>query len=149
CSSSAATSRFVILRPTGCDGARLVARPVRACIGTLWARIERSAQDALRAYDDRRTKSRRECRRAFPMFDRIEDDALEDVRRLARGMTYKAALAGLDLGGGKAVIIGDPARDKSEALLRAFARYVDALGGRYITAEDVGTTQADMDLIRR
>jgi leucine dehydrogenase len=78
-----------------------------------------------------------------------EEDAFTDVLRLARGMTYKAAMAGLDLGGGKAVILGDPARDKSEALLRAFARYVDALGGRYITAEDVGTTQTDMDLIRR
>ncbi len=78
-----------------------------------------------------------------------EDAALEDVLRLARGMTYKSAAAGLDLGGGKAVILGDPAKDKSEALLRAYARYVDALGGRYVTAEDVGTTQADMDLIRR
>ncbi|HEX2273307.1 MAG TPA: Glu/Leu/Phe/Val dehydrogenase [Acidimicrobiales bacterium] len=78
-----------------------------------------------------------------------EDAALTDVLRLARGMTYKAAAAGLDLGGGKAVIIGDPQVDKSEALLRAYARYVDSLGGRYITAEDVGTTQADMDLIRR
>ena len=64
-------------------------------------------------------------------------------------MTYKAAAAGLDLGGGKAVIFGDPATDKSEALLRVYARYVDSLGGRYITAEDVGTTQADMDMIRR
>src|SRR5207237_930257 len=78
-----------------------------------------------------------------------EDDALEDVLRLARGMTYKAAAAGLDLGGGKAVIIGDPALLRSEALIRAYARFVDSLGGRYITAEDVGTTQADMDLIRR
>jgi glutamate dehydrogenase/leucine dehydrogenase len=78
-----------------------------------------------------------------------EDDALTDVLRLARGMTYKAAAAGLDLGGGKAVIIGDPKVDKSEALLRAYARYVDSLGGRYLTAEDVGTTQGDMDLIRR
>lgn len=77
-----------------------------------------------------------------------EDEALEDVLRLARGMTYKAALAGLDLGGGKAVILGDP-RDKTESLLRAYARFVDSLGGRYITAEDVGTTQADMDTIRR
>ena len=58
--------------------------------------------------------------------------------RLSKGMTYKAALAGLDLGGGKAVILGDPASDKNEALLRAFARFVDSLGGRYITAEDVG-----------
>src|SRR5205814_1327372 len=78
-----------------------------------------------------------------------EDAALEDVLRLAKGMTYKAAMAGLDLGGGKAVIIGDPRRDRSEALMRAYARFVDSLGGRYITAEDVGTTQADMDLIRR
>lgn len=78
-----------------------------------------------------------------------EDDALVDVLRLAKGMTYKAAAAGLDLGGGKAVIIGDPRRDKTDALLRAYGRYVDALAGRYVTAEDVGTTQADMDLIRR
>ena len=78
-----------------------------------------------------------------------EAEGLEDVLRLARGMTYKAAAAGLDLGGGKAVILGDPTRDKNEALLRAYARHVDALGGRYLTAEDVGTTQDDMDLIRR
>jgi len=78
-----------------------------------------------------------------------EDEGLEDVLRLAKGMTYKAAAAGLDLGGGKAVIFGDPSTDKSEALLRVYARYVDSLGGRYVTAEDVGTTQADMDLIRR
>jgi len=77
------------------------------------------------------------------------DDALIDVLRLAKGMTYKSALAGLDLGGGKAVIIGDPATAKTEALLRAYARFVDSLGGRYLTAEDVGTTQADMDLIAR
>lgn len=78
-----------------------------------------------------------------------ETDALVDVLRLSEGMTLKAAAAGLDLGGGKAVIIGDPARDKSEVLIRAFARHVDALGGRYITAEDVGTSREDMDLIRR
>ncbi|MDQ3897984.1 MAG: valine dehydrogenase [Actinomycetota bacterium] len=78
-----------------------------------------------------------------------EAEGLEDVLRLARGMTYKAAAAGLDLGGGKAVIFGDPARDKHEALIRAYGRYVDALGGRYLTAEDVGTTQDDMDLVRR
>ena len=77
------------------------------------------------------------------------EEGLEDVLRLSRAMTYKAAAADLDLGGGKAVIFGDPARDKTEALLRAYARHVDALGGRYLTAEDVGTTQADMDLIRR
>lgn len=78
-----------------------------------------------------------------------EDAALEDVLRLARGMTYKSAVAGLDVGGGKAVILGNPATDKNEGLLRAYGRFVDSLGGRYITAEDVGTTQADMDLIRR
>jgi valine dehydrogenase (NAD+) len=78
-----------------------------------------------------------------------EADALTDVLRLARGMTYKSAAAGLDLGGGKAVILGDPATARTEALIRVYARFVDALGGRYITAEDVGTTQADMDLIRR
>jgi leucine dehydrogenase len=85
--------------------------------------------------------------RFYPYAD--EDAALEDVLRLARGMTYKAAAAGLDLGGGKAVVMSDPATAKSEALLRAYARFVDSLSGRYITAEDVGTTQADMDLIRR
>ncbi|MEO6121306.1 MAG: Glu/Leu/Phe/Val dehydrogenase dimerization domain-containing protein, partial [Acidimicrobiales bacterium] len=78
-----------------------------------------------------------------------EEDALDDVLRLARQMTYKSAAAGLALGGGKAVILGDPARLRSEALLRAYARFVDGLGGRYITAEDVGTTQDDMDLIRQ
>jgi leucine dehydrogenase len=78
-----------------------------------------------------------------------EDDALRDVLRLARGMSYKAAAAGLDLGGGKAVIIGDPKRIKSEALLRAHGRFVESLGGRYITAEDVGTFSADMDLVAR
>ncbi len=78
-----------------------------------------------------------------------EEAALEDVLRLAKGMTYKSAVAGLDLGGGKAVVIGDPSTAKSEALLRAYGRFVDSLGGRYITAEDVGTTQADMDLILR
>jgi glutamate dehydrogenase/leucine dehydrogenase len=85
--------------------------------------------------------------RFFPYVS--EESALEDVLRLAEGMTYKAAVAGLDLGGGKAVVIGNPVTDKSEALLRAYGRFVDSLGGRYITAEDVGTTQADMDLIRR
>ncbi len=78
-----------------------------------------------------------------------EDEALTDVLRLSKGMTYKAAAAGLDLGGGKAVIIGDPRTDKSERLLRAYGRIVDSLQGRYITAEDVGTTAPDMDIVRR
>jgi leucine dehydrogenase len=78
-----------------------------------------------------------------------EEEALRDVLRLARGMTYKAAVAGLDLGGGKAVIIGDPRRDKSERMLRAYGRFIDSLGGRYITAVDVGTAREDMDTLRR
>ncbi len=78
-----------------------------------------------------------------------EEAALVDVLRLARGMTLKAAAAGLDLGGGKAVIIGDPKRLKSEELLRAYGRFISTLGGRYITAEDVGTSLADMDIVRR
>ena len=76
-------------------------------------------------------------------------DALRDVLALSRGMTYKAALAGLDLGGGKAVIIGDPTTDKSEALLRAYGRQVQSLGGRYLTACDVGTYSEDMDVVAR
>jgi leucine dehydrogenase len=78
-----------------------------------------------------------------------EEEALRDVLRLARGMTYKAAAARLDLGGGKAVIIGDPKRIKSEELLRAYGRFIETLGGRYITAEDIGTNRDDMDVIRR
>ncbi len=76
-----------------------------------------------------------------------DEQALTDVLRLSRGMTYKAAAAGLNLGGGKAVIIGDPKQDKSEALFRAFGRYVESLNGLYITAEDVGTDMEDMELI--
>src|SRR5260370_7538999 len=75
------------------------------------------------------------------------DEALSEVLRLSRGMTYKAAAAGLHLGGGKAVILGDPKQDKSEALLRTFGRYVESLGGLYITAEDVGTEMEDMEHI--
>jgi len=78
-----------------------------------------------------------------------EAEALADVLNLARGMAYKNALAGLDLGGGKAVIIGDPAKDKTEALLRAYGRFVQSLHGRYLTACDVGTYVADMDLVAR
>jgi len=75
--------------------------------------------------------------------------ALTDVLRLSKAMSYKNALAGLDLGGGKAVIIGDPARDKTEPLLRAYGRFVESLAGRYITACDVGTYTPDMDVIAR
>jgi leucine dehydrogenase len=76
-----------------------------------------------------------------------EQAAIFDALRLARGMTYKYAAAGLDLGGGKAVIIGDPATEKNEALLRAMGRFIDQLGGEYITGEDVGTTLDDMEVI--
>ncbi|AEF41387.1 Glu/Leu/Phe/Val family dehydrogenase [Hoyosella subflava] len=76
-----------------------------------------------------------------------EDDALTDVLNLSKGMAYKNALAGLPLGGGKAVIIGDPQRHKTETLLRAYGRFVESLGGRYITACDVGTYVQDMDII--
>ena len=78
-----------------------------------------------------------------------EDDALHDVLELSRGMAYKNALAGLDLGGGKAVIWGDPEQIKSETLLRAYGRFVESLGGRYYTACDVGTYVTDMDHIAR
>ncbi|GAA5188188.1 Glu/Leu/Phe/Val dehydrogenase dimerization domain-containing protein [Ferrimonas gelatinilytica] len=73
-----------------------------------------------------------------------EEEALNDVLRLSRGMTYKNALAGLEFGGGKSVIIGDPKSDKSEALFRAFGRAVHSLGGRYYSAEDVGITTGDI-----
>ncbi len=76
-----------------------------------------------------------------------EEEALIDVLRLSRAMTYKAAAAGLNLGGGKAVIIGDSKKQKSEALFRAFGRFVESLGGLYIAAEDVGTDMEDMELI--
>jgi valine dehydrogenase (NAD+) len=75
------------------------------------------------------------------------EEALADVLALSRAMSYKAAMAGLNLGGGKAVIIGDPASVKTEGLLRDYAAFLDSFGGRYLTAEDVGTTQADMDLL--
>jgi valine dehydrogenase (NAD+) len=78
-----------------------------------------------------------------------EDDALADVLNLSKAMAYKAACAGIDLGGGKAVIIGDPATDKTEALLRSYGRFVQSLGGRYYTACDVGTYVEDMDVIAR
>ena len=76
-----------------------------------------------------------------------EENAIEDALRLARGMTYKNAAAGLNLGGGKTVIIGDPFKDKNEEMFRALGRFIQGLNGRYITAEDVGTAVSDMDLI--
>lgn len=78
-----------------------------------------------------------------------EEEAIIDALRLARGMTYKAAAAGLNLGGGKTVIIGDPRKDKNEAMFRALGRFIQGLNGRYITAEDVGTTEEDMDIIHQ
>ncbi|MFL5237045.1 MAG: Leu/Phe/Val dehydrogenase [Rhizomicrobium sp.] len=78
-----------------------------------------------------------------------DEQALADVLRLSRGMSYKSAIANVPLGGGKAVIIGDPARDKNEARLLAYADAVNALGGRYITAMDVGVTPMDMPVIAR
>lgn len=74
--------------------------------------------------------------------------AVEDVLRLSRGMTYKAAISGLELGGGKAVIIGDAKTDKSEALLRRFGQFVESLNGKYITAEDVNMSPKDMEYIK-
>ncbi len=83
--------------------------------------------------------------RFYPYAD--EAAALADVLDLSKAMAYLAACAGLDLGGGKAVIIGDPATDKTQALLRAYGRFVDSLSGRYYTACDVGTYVADMDVV--
>ena len=76
-----------------------------------------------------------------------EAEALNDVLRLSRGMTYKAAVSGLNLGGGKAVIIGDSKKDKTEALFRKFGRFVNNLNGKYITAEDVGTSTREMEYV--
>jgi leucine dehydrogenase len=80
---------------------------------------------------------------------RSEEEALTDVLRLSRGMTYKSAVARLPFGGGKAVVIGNPRTDKSERLFRALGVFVESLGGRYVVAEDVGTSPADMDLVRK
>ena len=79
---------------------------------------------------------------------RNDEEAIVDVLRLARGMTYKAAVAGLNLGGGKAVIIGDNRTTRREMVFRAHGRFVESLGGRYITAEDVGTSVEDMDYVK-
>ena len=77
-----------------------------------------------------------------------EADAIQDVLRLSRGMSFKAAISGLELGGGKAVIIGDAKTEKTEALMRKFGSFVDSLGGKYITAEDVGMNTKDMEYVR-
>lgn len=77
-----------------------------------------------------------------------EDEAIDDALRLSKILTYKAACAGVNFGGGHTVIIGDPKRDKSEALFRSLGRFIESLGGRYIAAEGVGTTVEDMDYIR-
>jgi leucine dehydrogenase len=76
-----------------------------------------------------------------------DDEAYFDVLRLSRGMTYKNAVAGLNLGGGKAVILGDPAKANREMIFRAHGRFVESLGGRYVTAEDVNTSPSDMDYV--
>ncbi len=78
-----------------------------------------------------------------------EEDAITDALRLSRGMTYKNALAGLNIGGGKAVIIGDARKQKTEALMRRFGKFVNSLGGKYITAEDVGISTKDMEYVRQ
>jgi leucine dehydrogenase len=78
-----------------------------------------------------------------------EEAALQDVLRLSRGMSFKNAMAGLPFGGGKSVILGDSRCEKSESLLRAFGRCVDSLGGRYVTAEDVGISESDVEILAR
>ena len=77
-----------------------------------------------------------------------EDEAITDVLRLSRGMTYKNVMAGLPFGGGKAVIVADPHTEKTPQLLRAFATRVDRLGGTFITGEDIGTTVTDIETMR-
>lgn len=78
-----------------------------------------------------------------------DEDAVRDALRLSRGMTYKAAVTGLNLGGGKAVILGNPKTDKTEILFRTYGRFIEGLAGRYITAEDVGTSVRDMEWVRQ
>ncbi|MCG8691482.1 MAG: leucine dehydrogenase [Minwuiales bacterium] len=78
-----------------------------------------------------------------------EEEALDDVLRLSRGMTYKSAISGIDHGGGKSVIIGDSRTDKTDALFEALGRFVNDQGGQYIVAEDVGTSVPDMEIVRR
>ena len=78
-----------------------------------------------------------------------EQNALYDVLRLSKGMTYKSAIAGLKLGGGKSVILGNSKTDKTDDLLEKFGEFIDSLGGRYITAEDMGMNVRDMEIIKR
>ena len=78
---------------------------------------------------------------------RHENEAIEDVLRLSRGMSLKASISGLNLGGGKAVIIGNSKKDKTPELMKSFGRFVDSLAGKYITAEDVGMTTKDMEYV--
>src|SRR6187397_1163057 len=78
-----------------------------------------------------------------------EAEAINDVLRLSRGMTYKAAISGLNLGGGKAVIIGDSKKDKTPAMFEKYGAFIESLNGRYITAEDVGTSTQDMVYVRK
>ncbi|MEP7243137.1 MAG: Glu/Leu/Phe/Val dehydrogenase dimerization domain-containing protein, partial [Gammaproteobacteria bacterium] len=82
----------------------------------------------------------------FKSYD-TEDSALDDALRLSRAMSYKSALAGMPVGGGKSVIIGDPLRIKTRALLHAFGRFIDRIGNTYATGEDVGITVADIDTV--
>ena len=118
----------------------------RARAGRLLQRPgQRAPRDHRAAQHRPRPRSRRHPVLPLPH----TDAALRDVLDLSRGMTYKNSLAGLDLGGGKAVIIGDPATMKTEALLRAYGRFVQSLDGRYLTACDVGTYSVDMDVIAR
>ncbi|WP_440996519.1 Leu/Phe/Val dehydrogenase [Arhodomonas sp. SL1] len=103
---------------------------------------EASGLRAIIAIHDTRLGSALGGCRIYPYAD--SGEALTDVLRLSRGMTYKSAMAGLPLGGGKAVVIADPHRGKSPALLRAMGRFVESLGGRYVTAEDSGTGVDDL-----
>lgn len=116
------------------------------CEGLLFCRDEATGLRAIIAIHDTTLGPALGGCRMWPYA--TEEEAVTDVLRLARGMTYKAAMSGLDLGGGKSVILGDPHRDKSEALFRSFGRCVETLGGRYIVAEDVGTSPEDMESIR-
>ena len=110
----------------------------------------RDPETGLRAFiaidDERRLPGVGGCR-MWPY--RSEADAICDARRLARGMSYKSALADLPFGGAKSVILGDPKCSKSETLLRAFGRFVDGLGGRYVVAEDVGISVGDVEVMGR